>query len=350
MSLGPAALMVLATAVATALALFVPRALGARVGRRAGVTGIGPTAPARWQQVRSLVMDPMRSLTTGHLVVIEVSALDPDHERNVRWFAGALAHSYDDPVGRALAKLSGQGRLSNVSHEPGLGVRGVVDRHPVRVGDAQWLGLAPDWMPVVPEAGDTMLGTTVAVEVDQRLLGRITVAEEVRRDASQQLDHLRRLGVTPVLASPAPDRVVARVAGLASSNVWHAETHPHHLAEDLAVAGPPVGVVTPTATGATLELVTAEGPTPLPTDTITVTSAGVDCVAQALIVTQRMVSGRRRGLWLTGVLSLLLTPLALIGLLSPMVTAVAAALLCLGTLAAACWGFAGIAPGTETDA
>lgn len=243
-----------AAVLALALAWWAPRWLAHRVGRGMGVTSIAPTAPQRWRHVQTILLDPVHTLTTGDLVVTEVSPVEPDHERNLRWFAGALAHGYDDPVGRALAKLSGRGRLTDVILEPGHGVRGSVDRHPVRVGDVAWIGMRPDDGP--PE-----VGTTVAVEVDQRPLGRITVAEEVRRDAAGCLAQLRRLGFAPVLVSAASAARVARLAELSASSAWHAPADPHQVVAEIAGAGGPVGVVRMLpGGGAALYLVDANGP------------------------------------------------------------------------------------------
>jgi hypothetical protein len=41
-------------------------------------------------------------------------------------------HAAEDPIGRAIARLSTRGRLSGVERSPGLGMSGSVDRHPVR--------------------------------------------------------------------------------------------------------------------------------------------------------------------------------------------------------------------------
>lgn len=339
----PALAVVLIAAVAgVATATLVPRLMALRAGRGLGITSIGSQAPAAWKEVRSVVLDPMRTLTTGHLVVTEIDAVDPDHERNLRWFAGALAHGYDDPVGRAVAKLAGRGRLTNVALEPGRGIRGSVDRHPVRVGDLDWIGLTSEGVNVT-------VGTTVAVEVDQRPLGRITVAEEVRRDATAQLTRMRELGVVPVLASPAREEPVARLAKLAATPTWHSGTDPHHLARELAVEGP-VGVVTAHDDGgATLSVVTCDHPAGDAASSISATSAGVDTVVQALSLCRQQRAARRRALWTALVLAVCAVPLALVSGLPTLVLPCVALALWLIVLGVAFWGFTGLLPPDEVD-
>lgn len=344
MSSGPGMAVVLAVALlGVAAALLVPRWWATRIGRRWGITSLGSQAPSAWHPVRSVVLDPMRTLTTGHLVVTEVAAVDPDHERNLRWFAGALAHGYDDPVGHAVAKLAGRGRLTNVTLEPGRGIRGSVDRHPVRVGQLDWIGLSADGV-------NSEVGTTVAVEVDQRPLGRITVAEEVRRDAAAQLTQLRELGMVPVLASPAPEDSVARLAKLAATPAWHSQTDPQRLAQELAIEGP-VGLISAEPDGgARLDVVNSAETTPRDTTVIHAESAGIDTVVLALTLCHRLLLTRRRALWTAAVLTLCAVPLAVWNPLGILGLLGAAAAVVTAVLVAASWGFLDLAPADPYDA
>lgn len=162
-----------------------------RQGLRLGIRQADHQAPRAAVLLDTIVMDKNGTVTTGELRVLSVDPFDPGHERNIRWFAGAVEQSRDDPIGRALARPLGRGRLSRVEHTPGRGVRGWVDRHPVRVGHPDWLGLED-----VPE-----LGTTLGVEIDGRLLGSITLADVVREEAADAVHHLNATGLRPILVS-----------------------------------------------------------------------------------------------------------------------------------------------------
>ncbi|MEX0428457.1 HAD family hydrolase [Nocardioides sp. DS6] len=180
---------------ALAVALGAPLRLAARRGDEAGIqlhhTAALPAALA----VDTLVLDGLTTLVEGKHVS-SVDPLDETHLRNLRWFAGALAHASDHPVGRAIAKLAGRGNLSDVREHAGLGISGSVDRHPVRVGSPDWLGL-----PDAPPDGATQ---TVAVEVDARVLGTISVVDTVRDGSGEAVAALRAMGVEPVLVTDAP--------------------------------------------------------------------------------------------------------------------------------------------------
>lgn len=142
-----------------------------------------------------VVLDKDGTVTTGGLRVTAVEPVDPDHDRNLRWFAGALQHEQDDRVARAVARLSGRGRVTEVQRHGTDGVSGRVDRHPVRIGEPAWLGLPPrpgTW-------------TTLAVEVDSRVLGTLVVGDDVRADAADGVQALRDLGLDVALRSADTD-------------------------------------------------------------------------------------------------------------------------------------------------
>lgn len=218
------AVLLVATPLGLMLAQRLPVRVARHLGRGVGITHVGAGALAAAPRLDLLVLDTARTVTTGNLVVTDVRPLDPTHENNLRWFAGALAHRAHDPVSRAIARLSGNGRTHGFTEEPDRGILGSVDRHPVRVGRTDWLGMA--------DADGC--GTTVGVEVDHRPLGHITVADEVRPDAPHQLARLRRSGVRPVLVSAAAEADLARVAGLAGAEEWYADTDTAAVVDRLA--------------------------------------------------------------------------------------------------------------------
>ncbi|GAA3532272.1 HAD family hydrolase [Nocardioides daeguensis] len=165
-----------------------------RRSRRDGVDFPDLAALRTAGRVDTVVLDRWGTVTTGELVVTDIDPVEEGNERNLKWFAAALQHAVEgDPVARAIARLAGPGKLTDVELVAGRGTSGAVDRHPVRVGAPAWLGM---------ETRDG-LGETVGVEVDHRPFGYLTVSDQVRPDAPLAVARLRAAGVEPILLSDA---------------------------------------------------------------------------------------------------------------------------------------------------
>lgn len=209
--------------------LAVPLAFrtGASRAARSGVCIVDLATLEATTRVDTLVLAKDGTVTTGDLTVVSVDPVEPDHDRNLRWFAGALAKASDQRVERAVATLSARGKLTDVEVVDGLGVRGSVDRHPVRVGSPQWIGF---------EAEPT-IWTTVGVEVDGRRLGSITVADDVRPDLVRDVGRLRALGLDLVLVSADSEERTQHVAQLAGIETVHLTDDTTSVVRALAQSG-----------------------------------------------------------------------------------------------------------------
>ncbi|WP_157416932.1 hypothetical protein [Nocardioides sp. Iso805N] len=176
-----------------------------RRGQSDGIVLLRTEALDAARTVEALALDGLDTVVSGK-VVDQVQPLDESHLRNLRWFAGALAHGLDSSLGRAMAKLSAAGNLTDVTRHPDQGISGSVDRHPTRIGRPAWLGLEPVNSP----------WEVIGVEVDGRPLGYITVADALRAGAAEQITTLRSSGLDVVLVEVPSPRVdaVAEQAGI----------------------------------------------------------------------------------------------------------------------------------------
>jgi Cu+-exporting ATPase len=208
-----AAVSVLLIAAPGALLLASPAVMliSARRGEKIGVLAASTDAILAASTIDTIVLDKDRTITTGELTVTAIEPVESANLRNLRWFAGALAHSSDHPVSRAIAKLAPRGRVSNFLAQPQIGISGSVDRHPVRIGTPRWIGIADV----------AVLGTQVAVEVDGRALGWITVSDIVRTEARRGVDQLGQLGLKPILVSDRPEADTAHLAERTGISTHH---------------------------------------------------------------------------------------------------------------------------------
>lgn len=203
-SAASAAVSVLLVSAPCALRTAAPLAhvTGVRRGASAGISLHDSIALRTAHEITTVILDKDRTVTTGALSVTTVDPVESEHLRNLRWFAGALAHCSEHRVAKAIAKLAARGHVTNLVTHGELGLTGSVDRHPVRLG-------CPGWVGVEPTEG---LGIETAVEVDGRFLGRIRVGDTLRAHASERVRDVRALGLDVVLVSDLAEADTGHIA------------------------------------------------------------------------------------------------------------------------------------------
>ncbi|MFG3161138.1 heavy metal translocating P-type ATPase [Streptomyces sp. NPDC048232] len=336
-----ASVAVLVVACPCALGLATPTALMAATGRGAqlGVLVGGPRALEGLHHIDTVVLDKTGTLTTGHMSVARVTAVPGGlGEAALVRLAGAVEQGSEHPLGRAVAvharrHAAGETlpRVTGFRALPGVGVSGEVDGARVEV-------LAPDDALPAPldealAASGTAARTPVVVRVDGVTEALIEVGDVLRAGSYQAVDRLRRLGVRPVLATgdgEAPARAVA--ADLRIEEV-HARRTPEdkaRLVRELRDRGCRVAVVgdgvndAAALAGADLGIAMGTGTdVAIGAADVTLVRGDIGALADAV----RLARGTLRTirvnlLWAFGY-NAVTVPLAMVGLLNPMLAAAA---------------------------
>ncbi len=211
-----AAISVLIIACPCALGLATPSALLVGTGRGAqlGTVIRGPQALERARRITTIVFDKTGTLTTGQMSVVDVTAaegVDPDE---VLRLAAAVESGSEHPIAQAIVASVDAPPVTGFRSVPGKGVQGEVEGRAIHAGSPAHIAElgheAPGW-------ADPPVGSVVEVADDQRVLGRIVVADAVKPTAGAAVAELKRLGLTPVLLSgdnEATARAVAAELGI----------------------------------------------------------------------------------------------------------------------------------------
>ncbi|MFI5528195.1 heavy metal translocating P-type ATPase [Kitasatospora sp. NPDC051853] len=334
-----AAVSVLVVACPCALGLAIPTALLAATGRGAelGVLVRGPEALESLRRVDTVVLDKTGTLTTGRMTLTGISAAEGVDPERVLRLAGALGHRSEHPVARAVAEAARQrcGELPPVdgfSATAGLGVRGTVEGRAVRLG-RPGPGVDAPVLPAALAAADAEGRTSVLVELDGSPVAVLTVGDTLRAGSWRAVHRLRRLGLEVVLLTgdrPGPARAVAEELGI---RTVHAAATPAGKAEvvgQLRSAGRTVAMVGDGVNDAAA-LATADLGIALASGTdaavgaagLTLVRGDIETLVTAVRLARRTRTTIRANLlWAFGYNAVLL-PLAALGLLNPMVAALA---------------------------
>ena len=163
-------------------------------------------------KVNVVVMDKTGTLTKGVFEVQEVKAEDISNQDLVEMVA-ALEKSSTHPVGRAIlayaADFSDALRAVDVEEIAGQGLKGRVEGKEVLAGN---LKLLKTFHIVYPAHLETLVETVVAVAVNNRYAGYITIADQIKDDAVAAIHGLQKLNIRTVMLSGDKQSVVDQVA------------------------------------------------------------------------------------------------------------------------------------------
>jgi Cu+-exporting ATPase len=193
-----AAVAVLIIACPCALGLATPTALMVGTGRGAqlGILIRGPEVLERTRRIDTVVLDKTGTVTRGEMALVGVTPLDGASRDEILRLAGAVESASEHPVGRAIAQAAADelGTLPAVEsfcNLPGVGVHGTVEGHDVEVGRTP-AGIAVVW--------------------DGLERATLEVRDTVKPEAAGAVGELKRLGLTPVLLTGDAGATAAEVA------------------------------------------------------------------------------------------------------------------------------------------
>jgi P-type Cu+ transporter len=180
-----AAVAVLVIACPCALGLATPTALMVGTGRGAqlGILIKGPEVLEQTRRISTVVLDKTGTVTEGRIELTDLVLMNGATRAEVLRYAGAVEAASEHPVAQAVvaAARAELGELPAVTYfrsRAGIGVSGVVDGRTVEVGRG---------------------AEGIEVRWDGEVRARLNVRDTVKSSSRQAVTELRELGLTPVL-------------------------------------------------------------------------------------------------------------------------------------------------------
>jgi P-type Cu+ transporter len=316
-----AAVAVLIIACPCALGLATPTALMVGTGRGAqlGVLIKGPEILEHTRRVDTIVLDKTGTVTEGRMELVEVALLNGASRADVLRLGGAVEAASEHPVAQAVARAAREelGRLPEVSafrNEPGVGVAGTVEGHQVRVGrsggriEVAWDGL-PQAVLVVRDVVKPTSREAIA-ELKGLGLTPVLLTGDSRETANRVA---AEVGIARVLAEVYPDQKVAEVSRL------QAEGHQVAMVGDgvndaPALAQADLGLAIGTGTDVAIEA-----------SDVTLVSGDLRAAADAIRLSRKTLRTIKGNLFWAFAYNVAAIPLAMAGLLNPIIAAAAMA-------------------------
>ena len=316
-----AAVAVLIIACPCALGLATPMALlvGSGRGAQLGILIKGPEVLEQTRRIGTIVLDKTGTVTEGRMELVAIEPLNGASRAEILRLAGAVESASEHPVARAVAagaraELGELPPVRDFRSLPGLGVRGVVDGHSVEIARRDG-AIAVDW--------DGVPRATLAVR------------DAVKPTSADAIRGLKSLGLAPVLLTGDTRETAERVAAEVGIERVLAEVRPEEKAAEvrrLQDEGEVVAMVgdgvndAPALASADLGLALGTGTdVAIEASDLTLVSGDLRAAVDAIRLSRRTLATIKGNLFWAFAYNVAAIPLAVAGLLSPMVAAAAMA-------------------------
>ena len=316
-----AAVAVLIIACPCALGLATPTALLVGTGRGAqlGILIKGPEILEQTRRIGTIVLDKTGTITEGKMRLTEILLSNGATRADVLRLGGAVESASEHPIAQAITASARRelGELPNVTdfrNLPGVGVRGIVDGHHVEVGRRDG---------------------AVTVAWDGQVRATLVVRDTVRPTSAEAISRLNEHGLKPLLLTgdnAATARLVADEVGI--ERVL-AEVYPEDKVAEvkrLQASGEVVAMVgdgvndAPALAQADLGLSIGTGTdVAIEASDLTLVSGDLLAAADAIRLARRTLRTIKANLFWAFAYNVAAIPLAVAGLLNPIVAAAAMA-------------------------
>jgi Cu+-exporting ATPase len=340
-----AAVATLIIACPCALGLATPTALlvGTGRGSQLGILIRGPQVLEQTRQVDTIVLDKTGTITQGAMTVTTVSAAPGVTDQELLRIAAGAEWGSEHPVARAIVTAHGGAApvAESFASHAGFGVQAVLEGSLVVAGRPEWV--QDQWSVHLPirfrgeaEVLEAAGGTVIAVARDGDFLGIVAVSDTVKPTSADAIARFRALGLRPVLLTGDNAGAAEHIAGLVGIDEVRAGVTPAGKLEvirELQSAGRVVAMVgdgvNDAAALAAADLGIAMGggtDAAIAASDVTIASGDLLVVADAIRLSRRTLGTIKGNLFWAFAYNIAAIPIAMLGLLNPLVAAAAMAL------------------------
>ncbi|AXI53313.1 Copper-exporting P-type ATPase (plasmid) [Pseudoseohaeicola sp. NH-UV-7] len=307
-----------------ALGLAVPAVTTAASGRlfRKGLLIKHATALERLAEVDAVVFDKTGTLTEGTPVLTNLDAIDPQHAA----VALALAEASSHPLSIALARAARAAgitpaTLTRIVEVPGYGTKAMLDDKVVRLGRAAWVGAAPAAV------------TSTFLQIGDQTAVPFEFSDRPRSGAASAVAALQKAGLDVVMMSGDSPLAVENLARQLGITDWRAEALPQDKSAAVAALSAQGKKVLMVGDGlndtaalaaahVSISPASALDAARVASD-IVLLGSDLEPIADALSVARKATARIRENFRIATLYNVIAVPIAVIGLATPLVAALA---------------------------
>jgi heavy metal translocating P-type ATPase len=201
-----------------------------------GIIIKGGTNIEKVKDVTSVAIDKTGTLTIGEPEVVEIKTLNNFSESEVVKYAAIAEKFSEHPISKAVTAKATELGVSvpdptEFKIVPGLGVEAYYGKQQILIGKGMVdMAFTEEEDKVISEF-ESEGKTVLPVVLDKQVIGVIAVADIVRKDSSEAVQRLRRLGIKTVMLTGDNMRAAKSIAGQIGVDEFYAELLPEQKVE-----------------------------------------------------------------------------------------------------------------------
>ncbi|MEW6196094.1 MAG: heavy metal translocating P-type ATPase [Bacteroidota bacterium] len=336
---------VLIIACPCALGLATPTAIivGTGLGASNGILIRNGESLELAQKISTIVFDKTGTITEGKPYVSDIYTFDIDENKLLR-IAASLESKSEHPLAKAIIDKAITNNLVLTSPETfmnhsGFGVTGIIENETVVIGNLNFMKeFSVDTSKVnqLTEELSDKGKTVIAVAIEEKIKGLFTIEDKIKNNSSEAVKKLNHMGIETIMLTGDNEKAAKLIAEKAGITEFKAGVLPDKKAEVVkeiqnknkvvamvgdgindspALAQADVGIAIGTGTDVAIE-----------TAQITLVKGDLNGVAKAINLSKQTLKTIKQNLFWAFVYNTVLIPLAALGLLNPMIAALAMSL------------------------
>jgi Cu+-exporting ATPase len=332
-----ASITVLVIACPCALGLATPTALmvGSGMGAERGILIRRGEAIQTLQNIKAVVFDKTGTITSGKPGVTDVIPCDSLDEQRLLTITASVESGSEHPLGKAVMAESKERDLNLLKLEgfealTGQGVKGKIDGQEILIGSPRLFvgkGIVFDLVKPSLEKLEDEAKTVMLVAVDGRTAGIIGVADRIKGDSVNAIGDLRRMGFQTVMITGDNKRTAQAIAEKVGIERVLAEVMPGDKVEEIKRLQNKLGMVAmvgdgindaPALTQANVGIAIGTGTDiAIESSDITLVRGDLSAVVSAVKLSYNTFRKIKQNLFWAFFYNLIAIPVAVMGLLHP---------------------------------
>nr|MDO8099096.1 heavy metal translocating P-type ATPase [Candidatus Njordarchaeota archaeon] len=330
-----------------ALGLATPTALmvGTGMGAERGILIRKGEAIQTAREVEAVILDKTGTLTKGKPEVTDIIALgtNPGDENKVLYYAASLERGSDHPLAQALVSKARQKRIKldepkSFKETKGMGVEGSLNGTRVLVGKPEMVGshvISADVEKRVKKL-QSEAKTTVVVAVEKKIVGIIGIADTLKADTVNAVHELEGMGLKTIMLTGDNRRTAEAIAKQVGISEIYSEVMPDEKVDVVKKAQKKYGSVAmvgdgindaPALTQANVGVAIGTGTDiAIEAGDIILVRGDISGLVSAVKLSKATFSKIKQNLFWALIYNVVMIPLAIFGLLHPVIAELCMAL------------------------